>query len=149
MKKIWKTMGVVAFWAVWPALFVYLRIGKRTRVLIVCGDEFLALKTWLGSGAYGLPGGGLHKGEEPVKGALREVREETGLELREANLKFLFTKAGRPIKYTAFVVTLSEKPAIRPQKGEISDYDWLSVNDTTQHFNDDVQEVLTYWKNQG
>jgi len=41
----------------------------------------LVLSGWLNTGEWGLPGGGLHKNEPTVDGLLREVREETGLDV--------------------------------------------------------------------
>ena len=80
-------MGILAFWISWPALWIYLRRGERTRLLLVCNGEFLVLKSWLRAGRrWNLPGGGLHDGEQPDAGLMREVREETGITLSKQQI---------------------------------------------------------------
>ncbi len=150
MKKVWMRLGNVAFWVVWPALWVYLRVGHRTRVLMVVGDEFLALKGWLGSDKWILPGGGLHKGEESVAGAIREVHEETGIELAPEQLKFLYSgqkqKGSFSYGYDAYVVVLPQKPNVAMQKREIVAMAWLPLADHGQVLNPDVSDILSFWQ---
>ena len=46
----------------------------------------LLLTRYVGSGRWSLPGGGIDHGEQPQEALLREVHEETGLTLRDAQL---------------------------------------------------------------
>jgi len=48
--------------------------------LLLCEHTYLRLHPW------GLPGGDLKFGEDPVEGIKREVREETGLTVKDARL---------------------------------------------------------------
>lgn len=50
------------------------------KVVVVCGYEILLIKTTYGYG-YSLPGGGIKKGEKPSDAAIREVKEEVGIQL--------------------------------------------------------------------
>ena len=43
--------------------------------------RWLMIRNSYGNGHWTLPGGGLHRGEEPEHAAIREVREEVGVEL--------------------------------------------------------------------
>lgn len=153
MKKLWQKAGVAAFWLAWPALWVYLRMGKRTRVLIICGNEFLVLKGWLGSGDWMLPGGGLHRGENSLQGLIREVAEETGIELYEKDVEFLYGgrhhNKGLQFSYDCYAARLAEKPVIKLQKHEIVEYGWLPVADTASRLSDDARAILSYFQNQG
>ncbi len=47
--------------------------------------RLLLIRHSYGSGRWMLPGGGLGKGEDPLLGALRELREETGCTLDDAH----------------------------------------------------------------
>lgn len=129
MKKLWQKVGVVAFWAVWPALVAYLYRSERTRMAIVSGSKIVVVKGWLGSGKWGLPGGGLHKGEEPLRGVLREVAEETGIRLDVKRVKPLFAEEQR-YKGLRFYghYFLAELPDVAPLKAqflEIAELAWL------------------------
>lgn len=63
---------------------------RRSRVVgcsVVALDEsgcVLLVRHSYGSGRWAMPGGGLARNEEPVDGAVRELREETGCILVEA-----------------------------------------------------------------
>ena len=134
MKNIWRFIGKAAFWVTLPLLYVYLRIGRRTRVFIRCGEELLVVRTWLGTDIWIFPGGGLHHGEDPAVGAVREVYEETGIQLDPAELTFLFERTvTTPQKLTfrcvAYAIDLPQKPNSKPASGEIIEIEWRSINE--------------------
>lgn len=52
---------------------------------------------------WGLPGGWLEKGEDPARAVEREVREETGLEVRVTRPLFVETGRSYPSLYITFV----------------------------------------------
>jgi ADP-ribose pyrophosphatase YjhB (NUDIX family) len=55
-------------------------VGVSVIITNLSGDVLL-LKHSYGPEVWGLPGGGLARGEDPIEAARREVREELGLEL--------------------------------------------------------------------
>lgn len=59
--------------------------------IVVCHHDgrLLLVKQRLGEGRWGLPGGLLKSREQPVDCAVREFREETGLELQPGRLRLL------------------------------------------------------------
>jgi 8-oxo-dGTP pyrophosphatase MutT (NUDIX family) len=149
--KIWVQLGKLTFWLGWPVLWFYLRHGWRTRVLVVADDQLLMVKSWLGSGSWGLPGGGLHNGEQPKAGALRELREETGLKLKPNQLKLLYQDRalyhGLSFRYYCFVVELSKVQAIHKQYLEISQAAWRPINELSQaEVTGACWQALTAWK---
>ncbi|MEI7838427.1 MAG: NUDIX hydrolase [bacterium] len=83
------TFSKVVFWITWPAIFIVVRNTNRTRVIIKYKDQILLVQGWIGNKKWQLPGGGVKK-NEPIKlAAIREVKEETGLQLKESQLQNL------------------------------------------------------------
>ena len=152
MKRAIERIGVIAWWVTLPALIVYLWNKPRTRVLVRAGGEILVVRGWLGSGKWMLSGGGLHKNESPVDGAVREVREETGLTLTPQDLvplqqeEYRFHGIKFPCHY--FVVDLPGTPSdypLYPQPMEISRAAWVKPSALTlKNANPDVLSALRH-----
>lgn len=72
---------------------------------------------------YDLPGGGLDAGEEPRRGAARELAEELALEVPPAELQdlglFDFVLEHRRIRETLFAWQPADLPALRIDRREI------------------------------
>ena len=148
MKKLWQKFGVLAFWVSWPGLWLYLRGSKRTRVIMVSGDQVLLLKGWLGAGQWILPGGGAHRGENPIKAAVREVKEETAIQLDPVLLKTLDTmevcEYGLRYQCTVYVVDLPTPLETTAQKWEITDIAWVDKKDL-ENLSPLTHKLLTDW----
>jgi len=127
VKSIWQKFGVVLFWVLWPALCLYVRGSERSRVLILSGDKVLLVKPWLGDGRWGLPGGGLHKGEEPLVGLSRELGEEVGLHDVQPVLLGVEQINDRGFRFTAhfFIAQLTVPQELRLQFLEIAAAQWV------------------------
>lgn len=113
----------------WPLVWIVIRQTTRTRILLNSGDKILVTKGWLSTGKWSLPGGGMHRREKPADAVLRELREETNIELKETQLKYLGTKKqtkGLPISYHLFSASVSEELAFKRQRFEIADIQWLN-----------------------
>lgn len=134
MTTIWKLLGTVLFWLTWPLIYLYSTVtGPRTRLLLVFDDEVLLVKNWLGSGGWSLPGGGLHRGEQPSVGVLRELKEELGVtfapdRLIEFGLHIVQERGGLPSKFYLFAAVLEEKPNLYPDGREIVAHDWAKIS---------------------
>ncbi len=131
-KSIWRRLGRVSFWVTWPFWFMYLRKGKRTRVIITCGDKVVVTRAWLGDGKWSLPGGGIHNGEQAADGAIREVREETGLLLKPIQLKYLgsdhSSKSGLRFNFEQFIVYLDEQLSVKADGLENAEARWMNLD---------------------
>lgn len=151
MRKLWKLAGVTLFWAGWPLLFVYLRLGWRTRILVIHADRILAVRGWLGTDRWALPGGGLHRHESAEDGVLRELAEETGLMLSrnqiESLLETTIVQNGIPVRMKFFAALLDEALPVRRQRGEITEAEWVSMAELDRNnSSEDVLRALQAWR---
>ena len=148
MKSVWKYLGIAIFWLLFPALFIYMRLNSRTRVLIKAEGKVLLVKAWLGSGVWDLPGGGLHPREDPIAGALREVYEETGIELRREALKSVGSQKVFPSsKIYCYLAELNSKPPVKRQFVELIDIRWVNIDDLNKYPIQEYSQVcLDLWQ---
>lgn len=130
MKKLWEVTGRVVFWLAWPALRLRLRLTTRTRVIIQYGNQILVVKNWLGSGKWGLPGGGVKINEDSLTAVLRELKEEVGIAPKRNKCNkvgnFEYQSDGLSFVYSLYKVRLNKKPKIKIQKSEITNARWIN-----------------------
>ena len=133
MKKAWEKLGTVAFWVSWPLIYLFLKRSKRTRVLIVAGDQVLVVKGWLGMHRWTLPGGGLKSNEDAAVGAARELKEETGISVSTDKLKLLgqniFTVHGHKMECVCFVVEIDNALPLKTGRPELIDSAWMDYQE--------------------
>ncbi len=135
MTRILLFIGKVVYWCAWPAFWVYFkRSYGRTRIVLVQDDKILAVKGWISDGKWILPGGGLHKNEPIVQGALRELQEETGVQLKAQQLRHLgkgqYHKYGFSFDYEVFAARVGEVQTHR-QRHEIAELRWIDPRQVT------------------
>lgn len=150
MKKLGIAVGRIAFWAGWPVLHVLLKCSTRTRVLVVSGSRALAVRSYLGAGDWGMPGGGLKRGEMAAAAAARELAEETGVVCDPQDFIAFGTGTenhhGHPYRAVYFAVVLTAKPALRRQTTEISDLAWQPLDEVLATVTDQtVRRQLREW----
>jgi len=152
--KLWLLLGKAAFWLCWPALFVYMRVGARTRVLLVVDDKVLVVQGWFGNGKWGLPGGGLHRGEDPLQGALRELKEETGIVLAPKALtaegSTRVSEAGIGFEYHRYFARLPKALPVHMQQFEITQAVWMPMSQLTEaNAPRSTLDMMASWQRKG
>lgn len=147
MKKLWRAIGRISFYLTYPLLALYINKDERTRVVVTCGNRVLLVKSWLGNGKWDLPGGGLHPGEKPVEGVVRELYEEVGIRAETNSVEFI--KKGKykdglfRFNVHYFYINLASKPALRLQRLEITEAVWQEVKKNgNQPINNQIRDVI-------
>ena len=117
------------------------------------GGKVAVVKGWLGNGKWSLPGGGLHKGESPAAGVLREAREETGLLIDPATVRPLvvapYSAYGIHFSCHYFAAELPGQITLKPQLMEIAEVAWLDPRMlTARNANTDVLTALRFARGQ-
>ena len=153
MRRIWGWIGTGLFWLLWPVWFVYFKFsGRRSRVLVVAGDEVLLVQGWLGTHAeWSLPGGGNAKNETSNSSAVRELYEETGIQTTESGLHELGQRVNTSygLHYIAdfYVLALSEKPKLKLPRIEIVSAVWVPLDETQNYkLDDDARYALKQYR---
>ncbi len=106
--------------------------GRGAAVAVWKGQRLLVVQPSYRRG-LSLPGGGLRWGEAPQMGALRELREETGLELAAGELRpgprLRFREGARAITEWVFEAAIDHPPRLLPDRREIVAIRWMTVEE--------------------
>ena len=81
---------------------------------------------------WGFPGGALEPGETPDQAVVREVREETGLEVRVDAYVGSYSLADSSLVAHLFRCTIVAGTPAVPETGEIADVGWWPVDAVPQ-----------------
>jgi 8-oxo-dGTP diphosphatase len=100
-------------------------------VLVLEGDKVLLVRRAIEpfKGFWDIPGGFLEKGEHPVQGAVRELREETGLEIKPVEILGIFMDVyGPEQESTLNICYVGRVKSGEPKAGsDAMDMRWLQV----------------------
>lgn len=97
--------------------------GAHVRVMDDAGRLLVVRTTYLGPG-WMLPGGRVEHGETPERAAVRETREETGIEIVVERL--LLVDARRRSGVSFVFGGRATGGELNPQAGEIAEVGWLT-----------------------
>jgi len=117
MRQLYLLVGRVVSPAAILGLKVFTRLTRRPRVRVLVTNErggVLLVRGVLSDGRWTLPGGGVGRRETLTAAARRELHEETGIAVDEADLVFIRT-LGRPEVPISFEAPLFRTHAKRSQ----------------------------------
>jgi 8-oxo-dGTP diphosphatase len=146
--SIWGWTGRILHFISWPALFLLLNNSQRTRVVVHYQGKLLVVKDWLGDGTWKLPGGGIHQGEQAIASAVRELKEETGIEITANQLQLHgeieTINHNLKTKLVVFSLQLPQAVPTKKQKLEILALDWISSKDLLEktRISDNTRTIL-------
>lgn len=106
-------------------------ITKSVWVILQYDDEVLLLKRSKKSNnpkLWNFPGGGIEKNETAKKSAVREVKEEAGIDIKVQDLIFTERQVTNERVMYFYTVFLERKPDVKLNK-ESSDFKWLKWED--------------------
>jgi 8-oxo-dGTP diphosphatase len=99
--------------------------------LIVRDGQILLGKRGPGTrspGKWSFPAGFVERGEEVEAATVREVREETGLEIEPARLFGLFSEAGETVVLAVYEATLRDPEAAPVAADDLVDLGWFPLD---------------------
>ena len=76
-------------------------------ILIKCNNEYMLCQR--SSGKWSIPKGHIQKGEQPLEGALRELEEETAIQLEDQPKQITTTKNKEGGTFHVFGINVPEK----------------------------------------
>jgi len=82
------------------------------------------------NGKYGITSGHVQKNEEFIQGAIREIKEELGLNIKEDELKLFYTKKENKDIYKLYLLKRDfDINDLTLQKEEVESVKWCTINE--------------------
>ncbi len=137
--KIWRILPLwlqrMAAWVLRPRYQVAVGafILNDRGQLLLCEHTYRRLHPW------GLPGGDLHFGEDPVEGIRRELKEETGLEAGE--VKLLLVENSRQMKHLALTYLCTDVHGTFTPSDEVASIRYFDQDALPTFFAEDRETI--------
>lgn len=109
-------------------------------------DEVLLLRHSYGPKVWAFPGGGIGKREEPRDAALREMREELGLELETIELVGVMRETISGSTHTAYVFTAMTDQTPKPDQREIVEARFFALDTLPEPLGRVTAPRLALWR---
>lgn len=132
---------VVRFIVYWTST----RFTSGSMVIWVADNRVLLVRNGYGERAWGFPGGVMNRREDPADCAVRELREETGIDVSAEELTLVGTHTQRSARHIDHVYRLDRlagngPDAVATDRFEIAEVGWwpLDALPVLRHEADDV-----------
>lgn len=134
-KKLVLIIGYAVFRIIRTPIRLYWKLFNiktyGVRILIVSEGEVVLVRHWYNF-LWVMPGGGIKKYETPEQSAIREMKEELGIEINQLDYKlgtYTNNKEGKNDIVHCFVVELNKKLMMSKKFNfEISDKIWFRID---------------------
>lgn len=119
--------------------------------IIVKDKKVLMVKSSRGfvTGIWDLPGGFVDYGETPEEAVIREVKEETGLDIHPQSLLLVNSHISESFGFSFLAFIYVCKPAskkIKTDPEEIAAIEWMQVDEAIQKADDYIKNFLREYK---
>lgn len=106
-------------------------IRKAVRCYLIKDNEVVVTKYKKGNkkeGYYDIPGGKIEEGETPKQTAIREMKEETGIEIQNLKYKGIMT-IEYPDRLFIFDTFITKEYEGEPQEFEENTSEWIDIDE--------------------
>lgn len=106
-------------------------IRKAVRCYLIKDNEVVVTKYKKGNkkeGYYDIPGGKIEEGESPKQTAIREMKEETGIEIQNLKYKGIMT-IEYPDRLFIFDTFITKEYEGQPQEFEENTSEWIDIDE--------------------
>lgn len=129
-----------------PILRIYIRHTRRAYVVFAQEAQLLLIKNWFGDGKWGLPGGGIKKGESPPEAATRELEEELRIRLQPSDLHLITSGRWKTdnlgFRYFIYISTIAVEQFEIDRK-ELVLAKWVNAKDLTPtNTSEEIQHAI-------
>ena len=131
--------------------FVFRPKTRGAKCLILAeGKVLLIQNSYNHYGKWNLPGGRVEKGEAPEIAAVREVKEELGIELQEVSKlgEYFTTKEYKRDTVYFYLAQLDKQPMFRYDPVEISRADWFPIEQLPEKVYLSVTKALEMYRDE-
>lgn len=122
--------------------------GVSVIVTNLAGDVLL-LRHSYGPAVWALPGGGLARGEDPADAALREVREELGVDLARIEQVGMLEEVLSGSPHTAYIFTGLCDRQPRPDLREVTEARFFPSHSLPEPLGRTTRDRIAVWRARG
>lgn len=129
------------------ALPIFMHNTRRCRVVIMnrTNSKVLLVRTLISEQKWSLVGGGIKRGEKAVAGAIREVAEETSLQISQKDLSFLKEQKlhTKNVSYVGiYYIARLKNPQPLKKTPEILEMKWFKLNNLPDNIVPATRRIL-------
>lgn len=126
-----KQCSTICFWLLWPVALFWVGGSRRVRIAVLSEGDVLCIQSYCRPHRWQLPGGGIKRGESVEQAAVRELREETGLELDETSISIgqeeSIKESGISYHMYPCVAQLQSKSKLSKKPFETAELEWRPI----------------------